>query len=75
MRAAEKEKADHMKPQVILQFRGTEISIDALVDAAKDDFRAVKKRTPVTDLKLYVKPEEQTAYYIVNQKYTGKVSF
>ena len=36
---------------------------------------AEKKRTPITDLKLYVKPEERVAYYVVNEKFNGSVSF
>lgn len=43
--------------------------------AAKADFRAHKKRTLITSLKLYIKPEEQTAYYVVNEEYTGSVTF
>lgn len=75
MRAAKKEQADHMKPEIILQFQGVDISMGALVEAAKEDFRTVKKRTPVTSLNLYVKPEEQTAYYVINKKHTGQISF
>ena len=52
LRAAEKEKADHLKPELILQFQSTEV-----------------------DMKLYVKPEEQAAYYVINGDFTGKVSF
>ena len=29
----------------------------------------------ITDLKLYVKPEERTAYYVVNEKFRGSISF
>ena len=74
-RAAKKEQADHMKPEIILQFQGVDISMGALVEAAKEDFRAVKKRTPITSLNLYVKPEEQAAYYVINKKHTGQISF
>ena len=49
--------------------------VDALTEAAKADFRQVKKRTPITDLKLYIKPEERVAYYVVNEKYNGSVSY
>ena len=31
------------------------------------------KRTPITSLKLYLKPEENAAYYVINEKDTGKV--
>ena len=74
-RAEEKEKAENMKPEVFVQFQGGEISIDALADAAKDDFHQTKKRTRVTSLKLYVKPEEYTAYYVVNDSHEGKITF
>ena len=53
-RAESKAKADSLKPTVIMQFQGTEVEMDALVEAAKADFRQEKKRAPITDLKLYV---------------------
>lgn len=74
-RAAEKVKAEQMKPELIMQFQGADTDLGALVEAAKAEFRAVKKRTPITSLKLYVKPEERTAYYVVNEKHTGSVAF
>ena len=74
-RAEEKAKAESMKPEVFVQFQGGEISVDALADAAKDDFHQVKKRTRVTALKLYVKPEEYTAYYVINGEHEGKITF
>lgn len=74
-RAAAKEKAEHLKPELFVQYQGAEIGIDALVEEAKVDFRAAKKRTPITDLKLYMKPEERMAYYVINGKFEGKISF
>lgn len=74
-RAESKAKADSLKPTVIMQFQGTEVEMDALVEAAKADFRQEKKRAPITDLKLYVKPEERVAYYVVNEKFNGSVAF
>ncbi len=46
-----------------------------MVEAAKAEFRQAKKRTPITGLRLYIKPEERTAYYVVNEKHTGSVSY
>lgn len=74
-RAESKAKADSLKPTVIVQFQGSEVDLDTLVEAAKADFRQTKKRTPITDLKLYVKPEECMAYYVVNEKYNGSISY
>lgn len=75
LRAAEKEKADNLKPELFVQYQGAERTVSDLVEAAKADFHSVKKRSRVTDLKLYIKPEEQTAYYVINGSYTGKIPF
>jgi len=75
LRATEKEKSAHLKPELFLQYQDGETDMNALVEAAKADFHKGKKRTLVTALKLYVKPEEHTAYYVVNGSYTGKISF
>ena len=73
VRAAEKEKADNLKPTYVLQYQDTEISLEELAEAAKAAFRAEKKRTLVTDLKLYLKPEERSAYYVVNGTFSGRL--
>ena len=74
-RAEAAEKAANLKPSVYVQYLGSEIDVDALLEAAKADFHSEKKRTRVTDLKLYIKPEEQTAYYVINEKFEGKVFY
>ena len=74
-RAEEKIKADNLKPEVIVQYQKSEASIDDLVEAAKADFHQTKKRTRVTAMKLYIKPEEHMAYSVINGSYEGKVSF
>lgn len=74
-RAAEKAKADSMMPEIFVEYQGTQTALDALTEAAKADFRAAKKRTLITDLKLYVKPDEHTAYYVINGEFKGEISF
>lgn len=74
-RAIEKAKAANLRPEIFVQYQGTQTDMNILLEAAKTDFRAGKKRTRITDLKLYVKPEEHVAYYVINEKYEGKISF
>ena len=78
-RAEAKAKAQNLNPAVYVQYQETEAEIGALIEAAKADFKTRKKRTPITDLKLYVKPEERAAYYVVNdndgEDFTGKITF
>lgn len=73
-RALEKEKAQNMRPEIFVQYQGGETSMDTLVEAVKADFHTEKKRTLITSLKMYVKPEEHTAYYVVNKTFEGKIS-
>lgn len=74
-RAEQKEKENNLQPTFILQFQGTEVDLSTLAEAAKADFRQAKKRTPVTGLKLYVKPEEHAAYYVINDKHSGSIFY
>ena len=75
VRAEEKERAENLKPEIVVQYQGSEIDMAVLVEAAKADFHEEKKRTLVTSLKLYVKPEERMAYYVINGSYEGKVPY
>ena len=74
-RAQEKAKAENLKPEFIVQYQGTDIDLAALAEAAKADFRQTKKRTLITELKLYVKPEEHTVYYVINGDCTGSIAY
>ena len=73
LRAAEKEKEEKLVAQIFLQYQGDEVDMSILTEAAKADFHSQKKRTSITDLKLYVKPEECAAYYVINEKFEGKI--
>lgn len=75
VRAQEKAKAENLKPEFIVQYQGTDTDLSALAEAAKADFRQTKKRTLITELKLYVKPEEHTVYYVINGNHTGSIAY
>ena len=74
-RAEARAMAENMRPVVYVQYQDAETDVDALVEAAKADFRSTKKRTSITEMQLYIKPEEQVAYYVVNGAFSGKVTF
>lgn len=75
IRAQEKAKAENLKPEFIVQYQGDDIDLTALAEAAKADFRQTKKRTLITELKLYVKPEEHMVYYVINGSTNGSISY
>ena len=53
-----------IKDEVFVQFAGVEINVEAVVTAAKADYKAKGHRTPKT-VSVYIKPEEGVAYYTV----------
>ena len=74
-RAETTKKAADMTPTLTMQYCGRDIDVKALVQAAKDDFKANHKRTLLTELNLYLKPEESTLYYVANGLTEGKIEF
>ena len=73
MRAELKKAAANMVPEMFLQYQGGEVKLDAVVEKAKEAFKADHKRTPIVSLKMYLKPEDNAAYYVVNETSAGKV--
>ena len=62
------------KEDVILQFGGQEWNTAELVERAKAAYAAEGHRmSSIKTIRLYVKPEEQKAYYVINDKATGSI--
>ena len=65
-------KKAHTPPiSVLLQISGQEYDCAAIVEQARADYRATHK-TGIHTCRVYIKPEEQAAYYVIN-KVEGKV--
>lgn len=57
---------------VHLQFGGNEWTVSDLVERAKAAYAAAGGDvSAITELQLYVKPEEQKAYYVINGEADG----
>ncbi|MCR5826302.1 MAG: DUF6465 family protein [Oscillospiraceae bacterium] len=74
-KAAKKVVTGMSAPTVYVQYMGEEENVEDLVAAAKAAFALEHPRTEVEDLRLYIKPEERAAYYVINEKFAGKVDF
>ena len=57
---------------VVLQFAGREVAMKDVLEAAKKAYAASNKAA-IKDITLYVKPEDNAAYYVVNGDVTGKI--
>ena len=72
-RALKKEQEKNLPPEIFIQYKDIETDMATIAEAAKADFHSHKKRTYVTNLKLYVKPEENMVYYVVNGEHKGSI--
>ena len=67
-------KKKEVQPEVYIQFSGNESIVDAITKKAKDQFIAEgHKEEDIKSLKIYLKPEDNAAYYVVNDENAGKV--
>lgn len=74
--ASKTEKPAHkgrppLPPEIYVELAGKQYNITDLVDRAKADYRLTHK-VGVQSCKVYVKPEEEAAYYVIN-KVGGKL--
>ena len=62
-------------PEVVLQYRGYEVDMDAVTERVKAHYYSKGyKKGSITNLQIYAKPEEFTAYYVINDGVVGKVN-
>ena len=60
--------------QMTLQFNGRDFDLGAVEANVKRNWKeSGRKLSEIADLDIYVKPEEATAYYVVNKEIEGKV--
>lgn len=65
---------EEMKPEVFIQYQGKEAIVADAVEKAKAEFVADGHRvSSIKSLQIYLKPEEYAAYYVINQKFAGRV--
>ena len=68
-------KKAELKTEMFLQFAGKEYTEKEILQKVKDIWTKVLKNKvgDMKDVKIYLKPEESAAYYVVNGDTTGKV--
>ena len=60
-----------LAPELYVEFSGKQYNVTDIIDRAKADYRLTHK-VGVQSCKVYIKPEEEAAYYVVN-KVSGKL--
>lgn len=68
-------KAGELNPEVYLQYIGMEVEESEIVERIKEQYVSEGHRAGnIKSLKIYLKPEEKTAYYVINDKTAGRVA-
>ena len=68
------EKDSKVNMEVILQYREYEVNMDAVTERVKAHYTAKGHKEPIENMQIYVKPEDFTAYYVINDSVVGKVN-
>ncbi len=73
-KAPAKKAAAKSETVITVQFQGNEVAISSVEDKVKAQFVAEgHKASSIKTLSIYVKPEEHSAYYVINGDVTGRV--
>lgn len=73
-KAPAKKKPVEKVEEVYVQFQELEITTKEIVDKAKQIYIAEGHReSSIKSLRLYIKPDEHMAYYVINEKMTGSI--
>lgn len=71
----ETEATQDVLPEVVLQYRGYEADIEAMTERVKAHYYSKGyKKGSIKTLQIYAKPEDFTAYYVINDGVVGKVN-
>lgn len=77
-KATAKTKVEEVKEpdtEVILQYRNYEVNMDDVTERVKAHYIAKGfQADSIENMQIYVKPEDFTAYYVINDGVVGKVN-
>lgn len=61
-------------PQVFFQYAGNELDAHTIIDQVKTNWlNAGHEENIIESIRVYIKPEENAAYYVINETETGKI--
>ena len=73
-KTAVKAVKEKVQPKVILEFYEHNADLNAVVDRVKSIYVADGHReSSIKSMQVYIKPEENSAYYVINDKINGRI--
>lgn len=75
MEKTAEQAVNEIESEVILQYREYEVNMDDVTNRVKAHYLAKGyKEESLENMQIYVKPEDFTAYYVINDSVVGKVN-
>ena len=69
-----KVKNNSVNYEILVQYDGLESDLSAIYERVKKTYvESGNDIDSIKEIKLYLKPQDFTAYYVINGDYTGKV--
>lgn len=65
---AGKQLAEGYVPEIYVQYLNRQFDCAELLERCKEDFRAKHKNARIRSCKLYIKPEDDMVYYVINDR-------
>lgn len=64
------------RKNITIQYQGRDMSEDVLLSYVRNDVldKGIKD-SDIADVDIYIKPEEQTVYYVVNKEIEGSIIY
>lgn len=73
-KVAKKVQDKMMEKEVYFQYADTEIHVKTIMKKVEETYVSMGHRaSSMKSLKLYIKPEENAVYYVINEKIKGKI--
>lgn len=67
-------KKEAVKSQYIVQYQNNEVEFEKIEERVKAQFVSEgHKAGTIKKINVYIKPEEYSAYYVINDKFSGRV--
>ena len=67
-------KESESETEVFVEYYGQQSSVEEITNKVKEVFVSEGHRvSTIKSLKLYLKPEDGFAYYVINEKFAGRV--
>lgn len=72
-KVASSARRKEVKKTAVVEFYGNQFEVEDIIAKAEKAYKSENKSKSISSIKVYIKPEDNAAYYVVDNKSAGKV--